>query len=53
MNRLLLVGGGSTAAEYLKNLALLGISTGEQGKIVVIDEAKVSKFDFNSYFPLS
>lgn len=52
ITRLLVIGGGSTASEYLKNLALLGISTGDQGKITIVDDAKVSKFDFNSYFPL-
>jgi len=51
-NRLLLIGGGSTASEYVKNIALLGISSGQKGKIQILDEAKVSKFDFNSYFPL-
>jgi len=48
----LLIGGGSTASEYIKNIALLGISSGQKGKIQILDEAKVSKFDFNSYFPL-
>jgi len=50
--RLLLIGGGSTASEYIKNIALLGISSGSKGKIQILDEAKVSKFDFNSYFSL-
>lgn len=53
MFRLLVIGGGSTASEYLKNIALLGVSTGEKGRITIIDDAKVTKFDFNSYFPLT
>jgi hypothetical protein len=45
------VGAGSTASEYLKNLGLLGFASGQEGNLVVVDDAKVSKLDLYSYIP--
>ena len=47
----MLIGAGSTFSEYVKNFALMGISTASNSKLRIVDDEIVSKFDLDSFFP--
>lgn len=47
----MLIGAGNLASEYAKSLSLLGFCTGPEGKLIIVDESKITKKDLYTYFP--
>lgn len=41
------IGSGANGCEVLRILSLLGVSAGGKGKIFVVDDAEVKKFNIN------
>ncbi|CAN1354568.1 Ubiquitin-activating enzyme E1 2 [Linum perenne] len=48
--KVFLVGSGALGCEFLKNLALMGVSCGEEGKLIVTDDDVIEKSNLSRQF---
>ncbi|CAN0902154.1 Ubiquitin-activating enzyme E1 2 [Linum grandiflorum] len=48
--KVFLVGSGALGCEFLKNLALMGVSCGEEGKLIVTDDDAIEKSNLSRQF---
>ncbi len=46
----MVIGADSLGSEYLKILSMMGIASGKNGKITVIDGKKIHKYNLSSDF---
>ncbi|CAM6046261.1 unnamed protein product [Sphagnum compactum] len=49
-SKLFLVGAGALGCEFLKNLALMGVSSGPKGKLVITDDDVIEKSNLSRQF---